>query len=390
MNSKHNTANVKEKKALHDESVRRIAFVSDAVLPYHNGGKERRLYELAKRLVSDSCEVHVYTMKWWDGPRVVQHEGVQYHALCKQYPMYTRGRRSMYEAIMFGFATLKLLFEKFDVVDVDHMPYFPLFSARIVTWIKGKKMYATWHEVCGREKWNEYLGGVVGWVAHLVEQLSFRMPDVILSNSKHTTARLRHAGVRKTIETIPLGVDTEYLRSVYPDGNESDVIFVGRLLHHKHIDTLVKAIAIVKTRYPNIVCNIIGNGPEKITLQTLIGNLELQKNVSIFDSVKAGEQYKFMKASKMLVLPSVQEGFGLVVLEANALGLPAITTSHTNNAAKDLIVEGVNGFLTETDETALADKIVQVLDSRHAMNPERDVAQYDWKFVVRNLKHALV
>jgi len=381
---------VKEKSKLQKKHARRIAFVSDAVLPYHSGGKEKRLYEISKRLVSSTCEVHVYTMKWWDGPKVIQHEGVQYHALSKLYPMYTQeGRRSMVQAIMFGLATFKLIFEKFDVLDVDHMPYFPLFSARIVTWLRGKKLYATWHEVCGKKVWNEYLGGISGQIAHLVEQFAFRMPNSIISNSKHTTDLLRQAGVRKTIATVPLGVDVEYLSSVCPDRNESDVIFVGRIIVHKSVDILVKAIAIVKRSHPNIVCNIVGNGPEKIALQTLINELDLQKNVFIFDSVKAGFQYGFMKASKMLILPSVQEGFGLVVLEANAVGLPVITTSHMNNAAKDLVVEGVNGVLTEPNETALADKIVHVLDSRHTMNPRRDIKQYDWKFVVRNLERAL-
>ena len=133
------------------QKVKRIAFVSDAIMPYHKGGKERRLYEISKRLVSDTCEIHIYTMKWWDGPKVIKYNGVYLHAISKLYPLYAHDRRSMRQAVLFGLATFKLIFAKFDILDVDHMPFFPLFSARIITWLKGKKLYATWNEVWGKE-----------------------------------------------------------------------------------------------------------------------------------------------------------------------------------------------------------------------------------------------
>lgn len=374
------------------KKVQRIAFVTDVVFPYHNGGKERRLYEIARRLVSDSHEVHIYTMKWWRGAgSTVVHEGVVYHALCRLYPLYTKGRRSMLEAIMFGLATFRMLFVRFDVLDVDHMPYFPLFSARIVTWLRGKKLHATWHEVCGREVWNRYLGGVSGHIAFLIERMSFLLPDVIISNSNHTTGRLREIGVKKTIETVPLGVDVAYIRSIEPSEHTSDVIFVGRFLSHKHADVLIRAIALVQKTRSNITCTIVGDGPEKEALHKLVTELKLEGNVTILGTVEGDAHlYGLMKASKILVLPSTQEGFGLVILEANAAGLPAITTPHKDNAAKDLIQEGVNGVLAEPEERDLADKIIHILNNRETMDPTRDIEQYDWGYVVKNLRQVLV
>jgi hypothetical protein len=106
--------------------------VSDGVYPFNKGGKERRLWENSRRLVAGGVEVHIYTMKWWTAGRVLNLDGVQLHAICKRRSLYHGERRSMVQAVLFGLTTLKLLVARFDVLDVDHMPYFPLFSARIV------------------------------------------------------------------------------------------------------------------------------------------------------------------------------------------------------------------------------------------------------------------
>jgi glycosyltransferase involved in cell wall biosynthesis len=93
-----------------------------------------------------------------------------------------------------------------------------------------------------------------------------------------------------------------------------------------------------------------------------------------------------MKSSKMLVLPSIREGFGLVVVEANAAGIPVITTNHTDNAAKDLIVEGVNGLLTYPAVEDIAKNIIQLLRSHEQMRPQENIEKYDWSIIVKKLE----
>jgi glycosyltransferase involved in cell wall biosynthesis len=368
----------------------RIAFVSDAVLPWHNGGKERRLYEIARRLTRTGKEVHIYTMNWWGGSGAIVHEGIHYHALCDRYPLYVDNRRSLKQAIIFGVSVFKLLFKKFDILDVDHIPFFPLYSARIVTWLKGKKLYATWHEVWGRAYWRQYAKGFVGFVGNIMERISYWLPDVIISNSKHTTSRLHAVGMKKKVRTIPLGIDVKDIFEAEPAVEKSDIIFIGRLLSHKNVDLLIKAISIVKKAHPAIVCRIIGSGPEEDNIKKLVHTLKLRSNVYLHHAFNDHVKYGFMKAAKMLVLPSVREGFGLVVLEANAAGIPVITTSHHNNAAKDLIQEGVNGLLTEANEEGIAERITQLMRGGNRMKPRQGIEQYDWQIVVENLRQVFV
>lgn len=376
-----------ENKKIVLEKHKIIAFVSDSVYPFNKGGKEKRLHEISRRLVSEEREVHIYTMQWWEGPKVVQFEGVYHHAICKLHPLYHGDRRSISEALWFSLSVFKLVFARFDVLDVDHMPVFPLFAARLVTWLRRKELYATWHEVWGREYWKEYLRGTTGLLGALAEWLSFKMPNVIIANSAHTARRLEAAGVRCRIETVTIGVDVQGIYSANPAEEKCDIIYVGRLLSHKCVDLLVGAIKVVKESYPEIKVIIVGEGPEKKGLLTLVSDLGLDENIRLIGDVEQSDTlYGLMKSSKMLVLPSIREGFGLVVVEANAAGIPVITTNHTDNAAKDLIVEGVNGLLTYPAVEDIAKNIIQLLRSHEQMRPQENIEKYDWSIIVKKLE----
>ena len=74
-----------------------------------------------------------------------------------------------------------------------------------------------------------------------------------------------------------------------------------------------------------------------------------------------------MKSSKIFVLPSTREGFGIVALEANACGLPVITVNHAKNAAADLVMDHCNGFKCNLNENEMAGKIMQAFSERKNM-----------------------
>ena len=225
------------------------------------------------------------------------------------------------------------------------MPFFPLYSARVVAWLKGKRLTAIWHKVWGRDYWLSYMGAPAGWIGYLTERLSFSLPDAIASDSQLTTARLRANGASCLIETLPLGVDVKGISAIAPADAQSDVIYVGRLLGHKGVDLLVKALSKMKASHPDIRALIVGSGPERERIRQLAESLGLEENIAFLGEVKDNERvFALMKSSKVLALPSSREGFGLVVLEANAAGVPVVTLRHKDNAAQELIREGVNGF----------------------------------------------
>jgi glycosyltransferase involved in cell wall biosynthesis len=165
-------------------SPRRIVFVSDSIYPYMKGGKEKRLYEISTRLAAMGYDVHIYTMHWWKGSAKTREEsGVRLHAICRYYNMYRGDRRTIGEGVIFGLACLKMLWQKFDVIDVDHMPFFPVFSTWIVCLLRRRKLHATWHEALTRQEWTTYMGpkGVIAETSsHLTNPSSHITPTQII------------------------------------------------------------------------------------------------------------------------------------------------------------------------------------------------------------------
>lgn len=346
-----------------------VAFVSDAVLPFNTGGKERRLAEITRRLAAEGVEVHVHTMKWWAGPRTIVMDGVHLHAISRLRPLYSGERRAMRQAVMFGLATFRLLRARFDVLDVDHMPYFPLFAARVVCTLRRRRMVATWHEVWGAATWREYLGPL-GWIGAITERLAARMPDEIVSVSAQTSHRLRSVlGVTVPVHTIGPGVGLRAVADQPAATPRVDVLYAGRLLANKNLDLLLRAVAMLVQTRPELRCRIIGEGPERRRLEALRHELGLAGRVELHDFVPDDEIYGVMKSATVLALPSVREGFGCVVLEANACDVPVVTVDHPANAARHLVVEGRNGYLAAVDAADLARALGAALDKAGSLSP---------------------
>ena len=367
----------------------KIAIVSDAVYPYNKGGKEKRIYEISRRLAKRGHEVTIYCMKWWGGPDTRVDEGVRIKAICPYYLLYAGERRSIKEALLFSLHCLKLVREDFDILDVDHMPHLVLFSAKLVALLKRKKLHAIWNEVWGASYWIKYMGPA-GACAALIEKISSMLPDRITAVSENTARALvsKLKVPERKIAVIPGGISISELAAITPAASRSDVIFVGRLLPHKNVDVLIQSIALLKASYPRIRCLIVGRGPEENTLLKLIQENDLFENVELIECIEDQKQlYSLMKSSQVFAFPSIREGFGMVVLEANGLGLPVITTDDEHNAARYLIKEGVNGTIIHLSKENLAHAIeVSMTRAPLAVSYTPLLKQYDWDNLARTVE----
>lgn len=359
---------------------RKIVFVSDAIYPYMKGGKEKRLFEITTRLAAMGHDVHIYTMHWWASPRKTQLEnGVKLHALCKFYPLYKGDRRTLKEGIMFGLACLKLLHIKFDVLDVDQMPFFPIFSTWLICLIRGKKLHATWHEAMSRKEWIGYMGSG-GVVASLIEAFSTRLPHRITAASNHTRQLLASIHGRvKGVNTVASGIDTALLNQVPSAPINCDVLFAGRLVKDKNVAVLIDAIGLIAQKKPSIQCVIIGQGPEEKRLKAEVEHKNLQNNIMFLRPLaNAADLYAHMKSAKVFCSPSAREGFGITALEALGCGTPVITTNCPNNAARHFIEHDKNGSIVAVDPAQIAQAIEHWVNAAQKPAISLDVADYDW------------
>lgn len=362
-----------------------IAFVSDSVYPFNKGGKEKRIYDVTTRIAAQGYDVTVYCMKWWEGEKTMMKDGVKFYAISPYFPLYSGKRRSIKEAAFFALNCLKLVTKDFDVMEVDHMPHLVLFTTKLVCLLRGKRMFATWHEVWGKDYWKQYLGAM-GFLAHWIEKVSVKLPDTIISVSEHTTRELGQIlGRTKNVVTAQNGLDIKFIDNSTPSSRESDIIYVGRLIEHKNVDVLIRAIEILFKRKSDILVYIVGEGPEKENLTALVVDLGLQKNIIFLPFFENhSDLYGQMKSSKVFVLPSTREGFGIVVTEANACGLPVVTINHPHNAAKDLIINGENGVLVELDDFQIAHAIEILLKESSGPEVYRAYSEkYNWDSIIK-------
>lgn len=368
----------------------KIALVYDAIYPYIKGGGEKRFYEIGKRLAKKGHQVHLYGMKLWEGANVIKQNKMYLHGICKAKKLYTKeGRRSILQAIYFGFHSMKLIKEDFDVIDCCGFPYFSLFACKLISIIKRKPLYATWLEVWGKNYWYEYIGWK-GYLGYIIEKLAVLMPDKIISISEHTTHKLKNElNSKKLTYTVPNGIEFDLITKIIPAKEKSDVIFAGRLISHKNIDILIKSIKLIKEKNPEIKSLIIGDGPEKKKLEELTRKLNLEKNIKFLGILENHDDvYALMKSSKVFILPSTREGFGIVVIEANTCSIPVITIDQKDNAAKDLVKEGKNGFVCRLDEKEIAKNIMKAIKNRNRMKQActNSAKPYDWDNLMKKLE----
>jgi glycosyltransferase involved in cell wall biosynthesis len=360
----------------------RIALVYDAVYPYQKGGGERRFRALAEQLAAAGCEVDLYGMRGWDGRAPLQvSPRVRLHGLCRSRRMYTSsGRRSIPQSLLFGLACLKLLGKRFDVIDCCGFPFFSLFACRLVAALRRRTLVSTWHEVWGPAYWRDYLGPVGGRVGALVERVAVTLPDRIICPSRTTGQRVvSDLGYRRPVFLLPNGVDAGLADAVPPADRDVDVVFAGRLIPDKNVDLLLRALARLAADGRPVRGLVVGDGPERRRLERLCAELELTSSVTFTGSLlSSGDVLSAMKAAKVLVLPSTREGFGMVVLEANACGVPVITVSSPSNAATELIHDGRNGWIVPADVDALADAVCRAVSMPAPAGVAAHVDEYSW------------
>ncbi|HTT54257.1 MAG TPA: glycosyltransferase family 4 protein [Streptosporangiaceae bacterium] len=368
-----------------------VAVVCDVIYPYSRGGRELRNRELLPRLAG-SADVHVYTMRWWDGPPVRREGGVTYHAICRLHPLYRHGRRSVSQAAWFALASLRLLRCRFDVLEADQIPYFQLFVLRLVATLKRKTFTVTWHEVWSRSYWREYLG-LAGWAAWPVERLAMRLPDVIVAASPQTAGRLRQVlGADAAVATVPNGIDLTAIRAACPAAGPADLVLVGRLIGHKRVGMILDVMARLHSSGLRTTCRIIGDGPERAALEQQARVLGLGPAVDFRADVSEQEElYALLKSARVFVCLSVREGFGMAVLEAIACGLPVLTTSAPDNHAQHLVRDYSRGTVCGPGLDAVTAAVAGLLAGPAGPAPDPAVpadawvASYDWAAVAEKL-----
>lgn len=371
----------------------KIALVYDMIYPFNIGGAELRNYEIAKRLALKH-EVHLFGVKMWDGPDVIYRDGIIIHGVCHYSDKYVfSGSRTITESIRFGLKLFVPLYrEKFDIIDVSAFAYLHCFTSSLVAKLTRTPIVFTWHQYWGNY-WQEYLGGVKGFFGSKIESLVKYLGHNHIAVSQTTKLDLINDGIlEKNIYINYCGVDLSLVDKVPVQNIDYDIIFVGRLTHQKNLKLLIEAIKLLRIDQPNILVCLVGDGLEKNRIKELVSQYDLEQNI-IFKGLISQRDDLFVefKKSKIFVLPSLLEGFGIVVVEAEACGLPVIVIENKWNAAQELVDQNINGYICQNKASDLAMKIKEILFNDQLMNSMSKESllksqNFDWQRIVDDLE----
>ncbi len=363
----------------------RIAFVYDVLYPHTKGGVELRIHELSRRLALKGHEVHVFGLRYEGMQREFQADGIRYHCVMDAPKLYTsRGTRSIREAVAFAIALFPALLKqgRFDAIDCQNFPFFPVFSCRLASALTKSRLFVTWHEHWGKGYWKKYLGGIQGTIGSTVENLALSISPNTIAVSETTRNALEKAG-KLGAAVVANGIDFEEIKRATPSKEKYDVVFAGRLIEDKHADIFLETVALLKKDFPKIKAAVVGDGPELEKLQALAKRLGVEKNVQFLGFANSrSELFGIFKSSKLFILPSTREGFGITLLEALACGLPAITTNAETNASRDLI-RGGNGFTIGASATEFYEKSKLLLSNealrkKYSLQAKKSAQKHSW------------
>jgi glycosyltransferase involved in cell wall biosynthesis len=199
------------------------------------------------------------------------------------------------------------------------------------------------------------------------EAAAVRRADRVVTVSRYSRRRIAelYGLPDEQIAVVPNAFDAAGWRDTQegaahrPDARPT-VLCVARMYPRKNIAALVRATAALRRRVPDVLVRIVGDGPERRRLARLVHELDLADHVLLAGHLEAEALAGAYAACDVFCLPSLQEGFGLVVLEAMAAGRPVVACGGT--AVDELIENGVNGFLVQPhDEAGLAETLGRLL-----------------------------
>ena len=253
----------------------------------------------------------------------------------------------------------------------------------------GAKAIATYQEVW-KGAWVRNKGVLTGVPGEIWERWALsRDWDHVISISEFTRDRLVTAGVpAERITVVPCGVPLETLRGIDAKKRPRSIVCVNRLVSTKRPDTLLRSLEIIRKEHPElageITCSFIGSGDDEERFRSMAGELGLSDRVT-FEGFIADhrEVLRRIRSASVLVHPSGLEGFGIVLLEALALGTPVIC-SDIEVFREVTQLAGSGTLFRLGDAGDLAEKLVAFFEGGPPDIPPMD--RFDWRNIAERVE----
>ena len=310
----------------------KIAFVYDVPYPWHVGGIEMGNYNEAKELAKEN-EVHFFTMRWPGMEKEFTRDGIHYHAFhsVNDSKVYRHGRRSIREAFIFSLSMARLFTRRFDVVIANHFPILHLPLVKLYCRIYNCKLVIEVAEVWEPGYWMRYLNSNSGFLAYVYSRFLIKGADLYVAISSTTKNEMIKVGIDGSrIRTFIPIVDMDEINSVRHSEKKKLVMFAGRLVKEKRLDTWIKVFAKAYEKDKGIRGEIIGTGPERDMVLRLVKEMKLGRAIKVIKPFDDKTMlYRKMSEASAFMNTSEREGLSIVSIESVALGTPVIIPDYS-------------------------------------------------------------
>lgn len=206
--------------------------------------------------------------------------------------------------------------------------------------------------------------------------------DAVVAVSSALMEKVRSCGTVTPLHAVLNGF---VLRDMPADAHKDpySIIQVGRLAANKNVDITLRALALLRQKYPQMTLTVVGAGAQRQELDALCKDLGLEQAVHFAGALDNARVFELLCRSTFYVTVSKPEGFGIVYLEAMSAG--CVTMGTLGEGIADLIKSGVNGFLVEArDPEIIAQTLEECLQDPHraatiAEQGRQDVQALTWR-----------
>lgn len=343
----------------------RIAVAYDCLFPFSTGGGERQYRAFAEAMIDAGHEVEYLTARQWDASAPPP-ERFDVITVTPRLTLYNSdGTRRIPAALRFAaglFMTLVRRRGRYEAILVSGLPVFNVFAARLALLGSGTRVAVDYLEVWPRSQWQEYSGRVTGFVAWALQRLAIAATPLATCHSQLSARRLRAEGLRNEPLVSPGLIDNAVdAGPVQPAATPPYVLYAGRHIPDKRVETLPAAVAAARVDIPDLRLVILGTGPSTADVRRAATAAGGDDWIDFPGFVSEDELDALMHGALCLVNPSRREGYGLVVVEANAHGTPAVLVADEGNASTELIDDGINGVVARSADAAdIAHAIITV------------------------------
>jgi glycosyltransferase involved in cell wall biosynthesis len=312
------------------------------------GGAEVHVYEILARMVERGWRVTHLAASFPGAAKETKLRGVAVKRLANRY---------LYYGVVPFAARRELARARYDIV-VDVLNKLPFLSP----WLVGEPCFAIVHHLFGATAFKQVAPPIAA-VTYLAEKLiPFAYRDTrMLAISPSTKEDLVARGIAGDhVFVVPPGLDHRTHSPGRRDEKAPLVLWIGRLEPYKRGDVMLDAMKTIAARLPGARLTIVGEGSSRRELEARAASLGLGELTHFTGFVSEEEKIGWIRRSSVVVNTSEKEGWGMTVIEANACGVPSVSSNVSG--LRDSVRDGVTGYLYPYgDSAALAETILRLL-----------------------------